>query len=575
MTFLSLVKPYRKKILFILLYIFIVNILSLALPWGVKMVIDEVLINKDIRLLNFITMGLLVILCLRAVFSFLRRMSGSMLGENIVCDLRERVYDHTHKLSLRNIKKMTPSQILTRITGDVESIRRFIFGDVIDCIYSVLSVGIIIVVLLWINTRLTLSALLLLPFFTLFYFRLIPKLKVGFRQLRDINGELTSRVNEVLNGMAVVRSFTAEQYEKGIFARYQKKILEGARTNHFLNLSLWVGIDVFTSVGTIGVLWIGGLDVISGRMTSGELIAFYSYLSMLFTPIIRLVTVNSSYQEASAALGRINEVLDLNENIKLIENPIILSSVKGSVEFKNVAFGYNTGDDVLKNISFSVKPGEVIGIVGASGVGKTTLINLLVRFFDPGTGEIYIDGHRLKDLDLKSYRNHLAIVLQDDYLFNGTIRENICYGNPGVSENQMREAAQIAQAENFIYNFPKRYRTQVGERGVRLSTGQRQRVAIARALARNPSILILDEATSAIDAMTENKVQQSVSHYLKGRTVFIVAHRFSTIMEADKIIVLEKGEVVEMGDHNYLLERQGFYSSLYFEQFKDSAPEII
>jgi len=568
MTFFSLIQPYRKEISLTLFYIFIVNILSLALPWGIKIVIDDVLIHKDIKLLNYIILSLFVVLCLRSVFSFLRRISANMLGERIVCDSREKIYKHAHKLSLLNIKKITPSQILTRITGDVESIRRFISGDVIDCIYSALSIGIIITVLLWINSRLTLAALLLFPFFAVFYFRMIPTLKDGFKELRDISGKLTARVNEVLNGMAVVRSFTTEQYEQKKFSRYQQKILDVARKNHFLHLSLWIGIDVFTSMGTIGVLWIGGMDVLTQRMTAGELVAFYSYLGMLFTPIIQLVMVNSSYQEASASLGRINEVLKVDEGTRQTESPMILASLKGFIEFQNVSFGYDTGNDVLKDVSFSVEQGEVVGIVGASGVGKTTLINLLLGFFEPRVGEIYVDGHLLKDLDLKSYRNYLAVVLQDDYLFNGTIQDNICYGSFNVSTDRMREAAKVAQAEDFIYNFSRRYRTEVGERGVRLSSGQRQRVAIARALMRNPSILILDEATSAIDAMTENQVQQSVNHHLRGKTIFIVAHRFSTIMEADKIIVLEDGEVVEMGDHKYLLERQGFYSSLYLEQFK-------
>lgn len=578
MTFYSFIKPYRSKITLTLFYILIANVLSLALPWGIKMIIDDVLVRRDTAFLNTIILSLIGILILQLGFNFLRKLMSNTIGERIVCDLREKIYWHIQKMPLGSIKKITPPQILTRITGDVESVRRFIFGDAIEFIYAVLSLGFIMGILLWLNLRLTLIALLALPLFALMYFRLVPRLKEGYRLLRDINGALASRINEVLNGMAVVRVFTAEQHEKTRFSRQQREIFRIATQNHSLNAGLWTGIDFFTSLGVISVLWIGGMDVIHLHMTPGELIAFYSYLGMLFTPLVRLVMINNSYQEASASLNRINEIMEIDDEVRERTSPLILSPVKGRIQFRNVSFSYTTGEDILNDISFSVQEGETIGIVGPSGAGKTTLMNLLIRFFDPKTGGIHIDGHSLKDLDLKSYRRALAVVLQDDYLFSGTIRDNICYPDAlaELAQAQMKTAAQIAQAHDFISRFKDGYFTQVGDRGTHLSSGQRQRIAIARAIMRQPSILILDEATSAVDAITENNIQKAIRRHMKGKTVFIVAHRFSTIMEADKIIVLDKGRIIEIGDHNYLLKRQGFYSKLYFEQFKEkNQPSFI
>ncbi|MBU4333204.1 MAG: ABC transporter ATP-binding protein/permease [Candidatus Omnitrophica bacterium] len=574
MTFYSFIKPYRKRIALALFFILIANLLSLALPWSIKIIIDDVLINKNVQLLNIIIFALVGILILQLGFNFLRKMISNMIGEKIVCDLREKIYWHAQKMPLISIKKITPSQILTRITGDVESVRRFIFSDAIDFIYAILSLGFITIILLWINPRLTLVALLTLPIFSIMYFRILPRLKSGYKSLRDVNAKLASRVNEVLSGMAIVRIFTAEDHEKNKFTARQNEIMNIAKKNHSLNLSLWTAIDFFTTVGVIGVLWIGGLDVIYKRMTPGELIAFYSYLGMLFTPLIRMVVINSSYQEATAALCRINEIMGCGDEVEEVQAPFVPVAIKGQVEFRNVSFCYSQGNCVLKDINFSVKEGENIGIVGPSGAGKTTLMNLLIRFIDPQKGEIYIDGNNLKNLELGFYRRNLAIVLQDDYIFSGTIKDNICYGSFNASFEEIRKAAEIAQADEFINGLKDGYMTQVGDRGTLLSCGQRQRIAIARAILRKPSILILDEATSSLDAITENKIQGAVRQYMKDKTVLIVAHRFSSIMEADKIIVIDDGKIIEAGGHNYLLKRQGFYSSLYYEQFKNEDPYL-
>lgn len=575
MTFLSLIKSYRKKIVSLFFCIFLSNILALALPWGIKILIDEVFVGKTLHLLNIIIVALLGILILRSRLNFLRQYHGHMLGEKIICRLRERIYDQSYALPLAAVKKMTPSQILTRMTGDLDSLRKFLFGEVIEFIYAVFSVGLILAALVFINFKLTIISLLTFPLFLKIYARLLPELKDNYRIFRDVWGRLTSRINEVLNGMTTVRALTGQTFEKHRFWTQQKDLLQTAAQSHSLNARLWVSVEFFSSIGILAILWVGGMDVMNGNMTAGELIAFYSYLGMLFTPLIRMVVIQGSYQEASAALERINEVLEVDHRIPEVSSPVNLSKIRGVVEFKNVSFGYSPHEEVLHNIDFLIEEGETVGIAGASGVGKTTMINLLLRFYDPWAGKILIDGRPLKKLDLDTYRKQVAVVLQDDFLFSGTIQENICYGQSNVISPKVIEAARAACADEFINKLPKGYFTEVGERGVYLSSGQRQRIAIARALLRNPSILILDEATSAVDALTENRIQESIRKIMRDKTVIIVAHRFSTIMEADKIIVLDKGKIVETGDHNYLLNKGGFYSNLYFEQFTSPDKEQL
>ena len=545
------------------------NLLALVLPWVIKIIIDDILIDKDTHFLNLIMLALVGVLLLRSVFSFLRTYMSSIVGEWVVRDLRQKICEHIPKLSLISINKISPAQILTRITQDVDSMRRFLFGDAIEFICAFLNIGFIVVILSFLNAKLTLVALLTLPLFAVIYFRLIPELKNRHSRLREMYGGLSSRVSEVLNGIRVVRSFARDTHERQLFEHKQRDILSVASRTHYLNSWLWVGIEFFTSLGIIGILWIGGSDVMANRMTAGELVAFYTYLGMLFSPIIRMVVINTSYQEALAALNRVNDVMNIDDEVFEVEPSINLAKTEGRIEFKEVNFHYTAGDPILKDVNFVVEPGETIGVVGASGAGKTTLVSLLLRLFDPVDGEIRVDGNNLKNLDINTYRQQIAVVLQDDFLFNGTIEENIRYGRTRASQQEIIQAAEIAQAHAFISALPGGYKTEIGERGFNFSCGQRQRIAIARAVIKDPSILILDEATSSVDALTENDIQKSIRRFMKGKTVFIVAHRFSTIIESDKIIVLDKGRIVEVGDHNYLLNKRGFYSSLYLEQFKD------
>ena len=557
--------PYRWGVLLTIGCIVLSNLLALVLPWGIKVIIDEVFPNGNLVLLRS-TMGVLLAAIIgRTVLSFMRRVKSDGIGECVMRDLKRDIYQRFLRMPLTTIKEITPTQLLSRLTGDAENIRRFIFGDIIEGTYAVMSVGVILAVLLWINVRLTMVALLVLPFFGFIYVRAIPGLKTGYRRLRDVQGRLTVRMNEVLHGMAVVRSFAAEDREREKFDTDQEENLRLAKHNYRLNGILWVGIEFFTTLGVVGVLWGGGRDVLAGRMTPGALVAFYSYLGMLFTPVIRLVTVNSSYQEAAASLKRVMEVLAWPE-----ERPAgrVRVALKNAICFEDVHFAYKKSCPVLRGVRCRIETGQVVGIVGASGVGKTTWVSLLLGFLNPCRGVIRLDGVSLREIDVQWYRRQVAVVLQDDYLFSGTIRENICYGRPGASFPEVVKAARAARADDFIQRLPAGYETEIGEEGKKLSSGQRQRLAIARALLRRPKILILDEATSALDAMTENHVQEAVRQWMKGGTVIIVAHRFSTIMDADRILVLGEGSVVDQGTHRDLMDKRGFYYRLYMEQFK-------
>ena len=569
MSFFFLIKPYRRWIFLTLVCIFLTNILALFLPWGIKMILDDVLRTRDIHLLRMILAGLFIILILRTGLNFSQKYLSSMIGERIVGDLRKKLYEHIHRLAVTDIQVLSPSQILPRITGDVDSIRRFIFGDALDFIYAIFGALGIIILLVWINPRLTWISLTTLPFFMLVYVHFLPELKGRYVQLRDAYGKLTSRISEVLNGITTVHAFGGESYEQMRFSDSQSRVLKVADKTHSLNTALWISVEFFTSVGILSVLWIGGEDVIASRMTPGALVAFYSYLGMLFTPLIRMVIINSSYQEASAALDRIENILSMKSGPAEEGTPVVLSCAKGgSVTFTNVSFCYTPHQRTLNHVTFTIDPGEVVGIIGPSGAGKSTLVGLLLRFFDPEEGQIFINGEDLRRLDLKAYRHSVAVVLQDDFLFQGSVFENICYGMGHTVRADAAEAARLAEAHDFITALPQGYDTLVGERGVLLSCGQRQRIAIARALIRKPAILILDEATSALDAMMENTIQKAIKGQDKERTVFIVAHRFSTIMDVDKIIVLEDGHLVDAGTHDVLLKRCAFYRHLYEEQFK-------
>ena len=565
--FFRLLKPYKKRIFFTFLAVLIVNLLGLAFPWAIKLIIDEVIINKNTVLLNTLAFGLILTFILKFYFGYISEYSASVMGEKVILDLRSKLYRHLQKLSVKHIDNTSTGSVISGVIGDVESIKNFVFGGALDFIYSALGVVLILGLLFVLDYRLTLISLIYLPIFGFTFFKLTPRLKNRHSAVRKKYAELTSRLNEVFRGIRIVAGFGQQDYETDRFNLKQREIFKTSLANHKLGVSLWMGSEFVSSLGLITLIWFGARAVFSGRISTGSLMAFYSYLGMLFFPIIKMVVINNYYQEASASLERINKVLAEEPRIKDASGAITLDKVKGLVKFRKVNFSYDNQRKILSDIDIEVKPAEVAALVGKSGAGKSTLVNLLLRFYEPTQGSIFIDGVDLKNIGLKSYRSKIGMVFQDDYLFNTTIGENILYSSPGASKSDIIKAAQLAGIHQFIQELPKKYNTHIGEQGIKLSYGQRQRVSIARAMLRDPAILILDEATSCVDSETERLIIEGIyKDVMRGRTTFVIAHRLSTITGADKIIVIEDGRIAETGKHLALLDKKGSYWKMWQKQ---------
>ena len=565
--FLSLLKPYKKEVLLAVFSILIANLLGLAFPWVIKVVLDDILTKRNTSLLNLVAGALLVISLANFYFGYIREYLVSFIGEKVVCDLRNRLYWHLHTLSVRYLENIPSGKIISGIIGDVESIRKFLFGGAIDFICSFFNLFFILIILFALDWRLTLLSLICLPLFGLTFFKFTPRLKAKHGLLRAKYAELNVRLNEVLSGIRIVSGFAKEKYEAAIFDSKQKEILTVSMVAHKLGIILWMASEFFSSLGLVTVIWFGARAVFLGRISPGTLMAFYSYLGMLFFPVIKMVIINNYYQEAAVSLGRINQVLAEEPMIRELKHPISLERLKGAMRFSNVSFAYNNAREILCGINLEVKEAQVVALVGKSGAGKTTLINLVLRFHDPTKGEIFIDGHNLKTLRLDSYRSRIAMVLQDDYLFSASVKENILYGSPDASSDDLVRVAELASADQFIAQLPEGYDTAIGERGIKLSSGQRQRISIARAILRNPSLLILDEATSSVDSETERMIiEEAFRKLMRGRTTFVISHRLSAITYADKIVLIEDGRIAETGTHFELLDKKGKYWRMWLEQ---------
>ena len=566
--FFRLLKPYRKRIFFTFLAVLIANLLGLALPWAIKLIIDEVVINKNTVLLNTLAFGLILTFILKFYFGYISEYSASVMGEKIILELRSKLYRHLQKLSVKHIDNTSTGSVISGVIGDVESIRNFVFGGALDFIYSALGVVLILGLLFVLDYRLTLISLIYLPIFGITFFKLTPRLKSRHSAVRKKYAELTSRLNEVFRGIRVVAGFGRQSYEADRFDLKQKEIFKTSLANHKLGVLLWMGSEFVSSLGLVTLIWFGVKGVFSGRMSIGSLMAFYSYLGMLFFPIIKMVVVNNYYQEAAVSLERVNKILAEEPRIKDAPGAITLDRVKGLVKFRKVNFSYDNERKILSDIDIEVKPAEVVALVGKSGAGKSTLVNLLLRFYEPTQGSIFIDEVNLKNIGLKSYRSKIGMVFQDDYLFDATISENILYSNPRAGKSDIMKAAQLAGIHQFIRELPREYNTCIGERGIKLSYGQRQRISIARAVLRDPAILILDEATSCVDSETERLIIEGVyKNVTRGRTTFVIAHRLSTITGADKIIVIENGRIAESGKHPELLNKKGSYWKMWQHQY--------
>ncbi|CCW34882.1 ABC-type multidrug transport system, ATPase and permease component [Chthonomonas calidirosea] len=567
---LGYLRPYRKKVALSVLLLLIITFTPIVLPRIIGYTIDVVIPHKNYRALVWIFWGIVGLYALRGIVSFWLNYTIGWLGQRVVFDLRFESYRHLNRLSLSYYDTRQTGKIMARLMGDIDFIQQMISGGFVTFMADMLSVIAILVVLFTMQWRLTLLALAGIPFYVAnykYFIRYIRPLSVELREKWDA---MLGALQEKLAGIMVVKAFAREEYETERFMQTVKENFDLGMKQMKLNRRLGAIAQVIRATFTGAVLWYGGALILHHRMEIGALLAFNALLNQLYDPAVRIVDFNVTVQWTIAAMERVFETLDTRPEITDAPDAKPLTNMRGEVEFDHVTFGYERDHPVLHDICLKVAPGEVVAIVGPSGSGKTTLVNLIARFYEvpPGQGTIRIDGVDIRKVKLESIRRQISIVSQESLLFSVSLKENIKYGYHDATDWQIMQAAKMADLHEFILTLPQAYDTKIGEEGIKLSVGQKQRMAIARAALTNPRILILDDATSALDSKTEANVQAALERLMKGRTSFVITHRLSPIMNADKIVVLDQGRIVDIGTHAELVSRPGVYQNLYNEQFR-------
>ena len=567
---LKYLRPYIPKTIMAVICMLLATSASLYVPWIVRDVIDGVLVNKDILLLNAITAGIVVVFALRGFFVYGQTYLMSYVSQKVVIDLREALFRHFQRLSVSYFDRSRTGKVLSYMTNDVGALQGALAQNVIELSTESITLVGSLVAMFYLHWQLALLTLITVPLVAQAMNLFGKKLRKASGTMQQRAAEITSVLQEMIVSIRLIRLFVREDYEIGRFIRENENNFSAQMKAAQLSATLTPVIEFLAAIGVTVIIWYGGREVINGNLTSGSLIAFLVYTVNITNPVKRLGNVYGSIQRAVAAAERVFEVLDTLPEIQDDFDAKELPVVKGQVEFENVMFEYRSAEPALCNLSIKVPPGQVLAIVGPSGAGKSTIANLLPRFYDPQQGRIKIDGRDIRHVTVRSLREQIAMVPQDTILFSASIYENILYGRLDASAAEVTAAAYSANAHDFILQMPLGYDTQIGERGCQLSGGQRQRIAIARAILKDPRILILDEATSALDAESERVVQDALDKLMVGRTTFMVAHRLSTIQRADKILVMDKGRLVECGNHTELLAAGGLYCKLYSLQTEES-----
>ncbi len=566
---LKYARPYTKSLIFAFICLTLTSLVNLVLPLIVRNMINAVVILKDSQILDGLAWDLFFIIILQAVFAVTHNYVFGFVGHRMTTDFRIEFFSHIQSLSLRFFQERRVGEILSRMNNDISVIQNALISIPVALLRQSITLIGAMAIILYLNWKLTGLILLILPPLMIFARVFGKRLRIFSEKLQDQVAQAVVVLEEVASSIKIVKSFTRENYERERF----KKEIETAfeRAVDKLKISSFFGPFILglTFMVSAVLIWYGGYQVMSGVTTPGELAAFFLYALIVAGPIGTFVRLYTQIQEASGAIRRVYEILDTAPAIDNPENPIFLENITGRIQFENVSFGYRQEFKILHNISFDVQPGQTVALVGPSGAGKSTVIKLLHRFFDVSQGSIRLDEHDIRSLDRKSFLNQIALVPQETLLFGGTVKENILYGKLDATDQELEDAARKANAHDFIVDLENGYETIVGEKGAKLSGGERQRIAIARAILKDPKILVLDEATSSLDNRSEALIQEAVEKLMEGRTTFIVAHRLSTIHKADQIIVLEKGRVVETGQHEKLMNNKNLYYNLYKLKMQD------
>jgi len=562
----ALVRPRRGLLSLGLLLIIISRVCGLVLPWSVKYLIDNVVGQRELGMLTNLTLAVLLATAVQGVTQFTLTQLLSIEGQKLIAELRRKVQNHIGRLSVTYYDANKTGQLVSRIMSDVEGIRNLIGTGLVDFVGGVLTAILSLVVLLKINVAMTCIALGVMLTFGITLQRAFKTIRPIFRERGKINAEVTGRLTESLSGVRVIKGYHAEEREARVFGEGVQRLLDNVRKS--MTAMSVMSLSATVLMGIVGaiVMYMGARAMLAGSMSVGNYMKFTAFLITLVAPIVSVVNIGTQISEALAGLERTRQVMAERPENEDPTRTVSIGPIAGEVVFDHVTFAYNPDRDVLHGISLTSKPGTVTAFVGPSGSGKSTTIGLISAFYKPTAGHVYVDGVDLDTVQLYSFRSQLGVVLQETFLFDGTIRDNVVFARPDATEEQFLEACRIARVDEFAEKLDDQYGTIVGERGVKLSGGQRQRLSIARAILADPRILILDEATSSLDSESEAMIQEGLAHLMKGRTTFVIAHRLSTIRRADQILVVEAGRITERGTHAELFALRGRYWDMYTRQ---------
>ncbi len=565
-AFKTIIWPRRNLVFIGLILIVISKAASFVAPMSLKYLMDDIIPNKDVPFLKLLIGIVIVAVFIQAVTSFLLTKILSVQAQYMISELRAQVQHKILTLPIRFFDNTKSGELVSRIMTDVEGVRNLIGTGLVQLVGGSITAIAALVLLLNISVSMTVFALIPLAIFAVVALKAFKIIRPIFRNRGKINAEVTGRLTETLGGIRVIKGFNAEVQEHDVFKDGVHRLYQNVKKSLTATAVMTSSSTFLLGVATTGIMGIGGYKIMNDQLTLGEFLEFTFLLGLMVAPIVQMSNIGSQLSEALAGLDRTEELMNMTEEENLEDRTITIEKIKGDIEFKDVNFAYEEEKEVLHAISFKVPSGSVVALVGSSGSGKSTIAGLAASFLNPDSGVITVDGMDLSKVSLNSYRKHLGVVLQDDFLFEGTIRENILFPRPDASEEKLLEAVNAAYVNEFTDRFEEGLDTLIGERGIKLSGGQRQRIAIARAILADPRVLILDEATSNLDTESEGLIQQSLAELTKGRTTFVIAHRLSTIRRADQILVIEDGRIVEQGKHDELIAKEGRYYNLFTYQ---------